>query len=59
MLIVIVDLIENSFLLVPKSVVDLMNTLLSEISSIDSLGIIIRDACIFGSLGDRVAAHMN
>ncbi len=47
MLIVIASLIEDSFLLVPKSVVDLMNTLLSEISPIDSLGIIIRYACVF------------
>jgi hypothetical protein len=49
----------EGFLLVPESVVYLVDSLFSEVGAVDSLGVVVRDACDFGRLGDGAALVMD
>lgn len=50
---------KSGFLLVPKAVVDLINSLFPEVSAVDSFRIIIRNIGDFWGLGNWVALFMD
>ena len=45
----------STFFLVPHAIVDLLDSFLSEISSVDCFGVVVGDSCELGGSCDRVS----